>query len=145
MRADGDPNVPAINGLPAYSLIGQWSRSPYRLETNTAWGVPFFVGTNALLTAPSTPGDYYLFLAVNDTDYSDNFAAYRVSARWQICQLTSFDYVLGTATNTLYPARTGKPTDWLLLQTHPQRICNFCPDGTSMLRLIASCLQKVPA
>ena len=83
-------------------MIGQWSRSPYRLETNTVWGAPFFVGSNSVLNAPAAPGDYYLFLGVNDRDFTDNFAAYRVAARWQNCQLTTFDYVLGTATNTLF-------------------------------------------
>jgi hypothetical protein len=37
------------------------------------------VGSSAVITAPATPGRYYLFLAENDGIFSDNSGAFMVA------------------------------------------------------------------
>lgn len=71
-----------FRGLRVYSLIGRWGTDPETLDANTIASPPFFIGSNATLTAPSTIGDYYLFLADNDGNFSDNGGAYEVVATW---------------------------------------------------------------
>ncbi len=110
---EGDTNLPPYQSLPAFSLIGQWSRSPKVLETNTTWGLPFYIGTNAVLTAPIDPGDYYLFLGENDSDYTDNSGAFDVIAEWQQCQLASFEWVLGGVTNLVFGESHWKTNSFL--------------------------------
>jgi hypothetical protein len=79
--ADGNNGGP-FNGLPVYSLIGQWGRSPNGLTAATAAGPAFFVGSNNVLAAPSGPGPYFLYLAENDGIFSDNSRAYSVTVTY---------------------------------------------------------------
>jgi len=93
-----------FQGLPLFSLIGCWSHSPNVLDSNTVASEPFFIGTNNIVNAPTLPGDYYLFLGVNNDDYNANIVITNfllVTANWQQCQLTTGDYVLGSTTNAL--------------------------------------------
>lgn len=101
--ANGQTNV-AFRGLPAYSLIGQWSYSATMLSTQTAWGSPFFIGanTNYVTVAPSAPGDYYLWLAINAPGGSTVSGNVPVLGEWKQAQGDSFQYVLSGVTNTLY-------------------------------------------
>jgi hypothetical protein len=71
-----------FNGLPVYSLIGQWGRSPNGLTAATAVGKPFFVGSTIVLVAPAAPGSYFLYLGENDGMFSDNSAAYSVTVSY---------------------------------------------------------------
>ena len=106
--AQGDPNTPGpFAPYPAYSLIGQWAYSATLLSTQMNWKEPFFVGTNLVIQAPSDPGDYYLWLSINDPTFKDNPSTpseFQVTARWQPSQLASFNYVLNGITNTLFAA-----------------------------------------
>src|SRR5207248_1276560 len=72
-----DTNHP-YQGLPKNGLIGCFSFSPDMLTSNTAAGLPFYVGTNVtsydgtnyfVLSAPRDPGDYYLFLGINNNNF----------------------------------------------------------------------------
>src|SRR5207249_537961 len=67
--AEGDTNM-LYNGLPIYGLIGCFSFSPEVLTSNTVASAPFYVGTNAVIAAPTDSGDYYLFLGVNNNDFN---------------------------------------------------------------------------
>jgi hypothetical protein len=78
---DGNNGGP-FNGLPVYTLIGQWGRSPNGLTAATAVGNPFFVGSSIVLVAPSAPGSYFLYLAENDGIFSDNSRAYSVTVTY---------------------------------------------------------------
>jgi subtilisin-like proprotein convertase family protein len=115
---EGFPISTNINGLPLYGLVGQWCRSAKVFDTNTTWNPPFYIGTNAVLTAPLDPGDYYLFLAENDFDYTDNSGAFTVNVEWQPCQLARFDWDLGGVTNTLFAEEYWK-TNSLLFTANP--------------------------
>lgn len=93
-----------FNGLPLYSLVGCWAYAPCDgLTTNTRATYPFYIGTNTtgtnplmVVTAPTVPGDYYLFLGVNSDVFSrgQNLNAFSVTCRWQQCQTTVGDFVL---------------------------------------------------
>ncbi len=71
-----------FRGLPVYSLIGRWSRSPDMLDNSTVASAPFFIGVSKDLVAPSAEGEYYLFLGENDGNFGDNAGAYTVNATW---------------------------------------------------------------
>jgi hypothetical protein len=60
----------SFRGLPVYSMIGLWSSTGASI---TAIGVPFFVGSAAMLPVPGG-GPAYLFLAENDGLFLDNTA-----------------------------------------------------------------------
>jgi subtilisin-like proprotein convertase family protein len=96
--AQGDTNT-IVNGFPKNGLIGCWSSHPTDLSPRTAASPPFYIGggvsNGVVIAAPSEPGDYYLFLGVNDDDYADNIGTYEVDLRWAQCQLATADYVLG--------------------------------------------------
>lgn len=59
-----------FRGLIVYSMIGLWSSTGTSI---TAIGVPFNVGSAAVLAVPGG-GPAYLFLAENDGNFSDNTA-----------------------------------------------------------------------
>jgi hypothetical protein len=61
-------------------LIGQWGTSPTGLTTTTTASPPFVVGASIVLTAPSSSGEYFLYLAENDGNFSDNGGAFSVTA-----------------------------------------------------------------
>jgi subtilisin family serine protease len=94
---NGDPNAPPRHHLPSYALIGCWSHSPSALDSNLVAGLPFFIGeTNAVFRAPSVPGDYYLFLGINDDNFSANVGAFtNLTLRWRQCQWASATLAAG--------------------------------------------------
>lgn len=112
VNAQGDVLLPAFRGLPRYSLVGQWAHSSSLLSTQTAWGLPFLVGTNALLRAPAEPGDYFLWLAINDPSYLDNSGSFPVTVQWKQTQLSQLDFVLGGTSYSLFPG-----DDWQVFRT----------------------------
>ncbi len=61
--------------------------------------LPFYVGTNAVIAAPTDAGDYYLFLGVNNNDFNtpptNGLFFYNVAASWQQCQYASGEVLLG--------------------------------------------------
>jgi hypothetical protein len=67
-----DPMPYTYRGLLVYSLIGRWSTNPTTLDDTTVASAPLYVGNGGTLTAPSSPGTYYLFLADNDGNFTDN-------------------------------------------------------------------------
>jgi len=79
--ADGN-NGGDFKGLPVYSLIGQWGTSPNGLTAANAASKPFFVGSDAVVTAPIGPGRYFLYLAENDGIFADNAMAYSVTVTY---------------------------------------------------------------
>lgn len=107
---EGDTNRPNNIG-PLYGLIGCWSSRPDRLDSNCVASQPFYIGTNYfmgdtnvnVLKAPAEPGDYYLFLGVNDEDFMGNDANtfFSVTVFWQQCQWTSAEYLLGNTPKLL--------------------------------------------
>ncbi|MBI1841821.1 MAG: S8 family serine peptidase [Verrucomicrobia bacterium] len=105
VRAIGAPAQPFFRGLPRFALVGQWASSATLLATQTAWGQPFFVGTNALLRAPQDPGDYYLWLAINDPDYRDNTGQtnFPVTVQWKPSQLNQLEMILQGVRRTFTP------------------------------------------
>ncbi len=103
VNANGDNSGVIFRGVPRYALVGQWSYSASLLSTQTAWGTPFFVGTNAVLRAPTDPGDYYLWLAINDPDYRDNSLDFPVTARWKPAQLGRFEFELAGVRQAVFP------------------------------------------
>ena len=104
VRATGNPGI-FFRGLPQYALVGQWASSSTLLSTQTTWGQPFFVGTNAVLRAPSDPGDFYLWMAINDPDYRDNVGQtdFPVTVEWKPSQLNQLEMVLQGVRRTLTP------------------------------------------
>lgn len=124
--AEGDPNVlNDVNNMHKYGLIGCWSSHPTVLDPSTRASAPFYIGgtvggTNSLIAAPNEPGDYYLFLGVNDDDYTDNNGFFIVDLRWAQCQLASADYFLGSSPTRLQGAwRTNWATESLLFMANP--------------------------
>ena len=107
----GDTNDLVFN-IPRYGLIGCWSSHPAVLNPGTRASVPFYIGggTN-VIAAPSGEGNYYLFLGINDDDYTDNTATglLEVELRWAQCQLAQGSYVLGT---TPIPFEGAWRTNW---------------------------------
>ncbi|MBM3846828.1 MAG: hypothetical protein FJ405_11170, partial [Verrucomicrobia bacterium] len=101
--AMGGPVGSLFRTLPRNALVGQWAYSSSLLSTQTAWGLPFFVGTNAVLDVPSAPGDYFLWLAINDSDYRDNAGELPVTARWIQPQLAELEFVIGDVRHLLAP------------------------------------------
>jgi MYXO-CTERM domain-containing protein len=78
-----------FRNLPVYSLIGAWSSDPAILDANTAAPPAslnvgtttnslgaFYVGDNATISAPGTPGPWTLFLGDNDGNFGDNSGSY---------------------------------------------------------------------
>lgn len=97
--SEGDTNN-LVAGLPIYSLIGCFSFSSEMLTSNTVASVPFYIGTNMVVTAPTQPGDYYLFLGVNNNNFnnpppSNASGFYNATAWWQQCQYSSGQVMLG--------------------------------------------------
>jgi hypothetical protein len=72
--ADGFPADGLFRGLTVYSMIGLWSSTGSSI---TGIGVPFVVGTAALLPVPVGPA--FLFLAENDGIFRDNSGQYDVT------------------------------------------------------------------
>lgn len=103
VTAMGDNSGVMLRGVPRFALVGQWSYSASLLSTQTAWGQPFFVGTNAVLRAPTDPGDYYLWLAINDLDYRDNSGSFPVTIRWKPAQLNRLKYQLAGVDQWVFP------------------------------------------
>ena len=96
---EGELTKPPFQGLPVYSLLGCWSHSPKLLDSNTVAGLPFYVGTNTQFRAPPEPGDYYLFLGINDNDFlaaPGASTSVPVSVYWEQCQWSSAEALLGT-------------------------------------------------
>ena len=93
---DGDPND-MFNSLSNRCLAGVWSSHPFFLDNSTMASAPFYIGHSNTITAPTAPGDYYLFLGFNDSDFSDNNKPgdLNVTVQWQHCQEASGDYLLG--------------------------------------------------
>ena len=102
VTAEGDKGPLPFRGLTRYALVGQWSYSSTNLATNNAWGAPFVVGTNWSGFAPSAPGDYYLWLTINDENYGNNTGSFDVTARWKPSQLDTFRLVLSGVTNVFF-------------------------------------------
>lgn len=95
---DGYPEL--FRGLPVYSLIGRWSHSPDILDNSTVASNPFYVGSFSILTVPSEPGDYYLFLGENDGGFSDNAGSFTVTATstLTVTSITPTETVIGKPT-----------------------------------------------
>jgi subtilisin-like proprotein convertase family protein len=122
-----DPN----NGFPRYGLIGCWSSHPTVLDQRSRASLPFYIGagTNStggpdpvVIAAPEEPGDYYLFLGVNDADQivPSGAAFFFVDLRWAQCQLASADYVIGNTPVKLQGRwRTNWATESLLMMGNP--------------------------
>src|SRR6185369_6222885 len=78
--------------FPLFGLIGCFSFSQEILDSNTIASAPSYIGTNAApITAPTEPGDYYLFLGVNNNDFTvsptNNLNGfYTATAYFQHCQ-----------------------------------------------------------
>lgn len=90
-------------GFRSYALLGQWSSSATSLNPLTVESAPFAISTNLVVSAPEAPGDYYLWLSINDADFTDNGPeVFNVTARWQPAQVGSFRYVLNGVTNRLF-------------------------------------------
>ncbi|HZS59951.1 MAG TPA: hypothetical protein VFA43_11830 [Gemmatimonadaceae bacterium] len=82
---DGPPDLPfpeTYLGLRTYALIGRWSKAPNILDSTTAIGSPFVVGSSTTRVAPCSTGRCYLFLGENDGVFDDNSGAYSVTATW---------------------------------------------------------------
>jgi len=81
-------------------LIGCFSFSPEVLTSNTVASAPFYVGTNAVIAAPTDSGDYYLFLGVNNDNFNgtppSGASFYDATAFWQQCQYASGNVFLGS-------------------------------------------------
>jgi len=96
--AAGDTNT-FVAGFPRYGLIGCFSFIPDTLTSNTVASTNFYIGTNAIIAAPTDPGDYYLYLGVNNNDFNtpptNGLTFYNVSASWQQCQYASGEVLLG--------------------------------------------------
>lgn len=76
----GEPPIATIDGIITYSLIGRWGTSSGTVTPS------FFVGSSAPLTAPAAgSGPYYLWLAVNDNNFSDNSGAFSVTVAMTEC------------------------------------------------------------
>ncbi len=76
--------------LPVYSLIGIWSSSATEIAPVVGlFSQPFFIGTNLLLSLASIPNEsnLFLFLAENDSLFSDNFGSYQVNLDVQVVAL----------------------------------------------------------
>ena len=131
------PNpVDLFRGFPRYALIGQWANSATELSTLTAAGLPFFVGTNAVVAAPSNPGDCYLWLTINDDDFSDNPpGAFDVTIRWQQCQTDAFQYVLDGITNTIFTSDAWQTNAVKFLASATDEVLAFQPlwNSTTLL------------
>ena len=112
VSAMGDRLAAPFRGLTRYALVGQWSYSSSLLSTQTAWGAPFFVGTNVVLDVPAAPGDYFLWLAVNDPNYGDNALDFPVNVRWAHSQLDQLEFAIGGVTRRLIPS-----DDWQTFRT----------------------------
>ncbi len=97
--------VDIFRGLPVYSLIGRWSRSPDVLDNSTVASDPFFVGTYQELTAPTEDGEYYLFLGENDGNFSDNSGVYEVVAEWSQFESCTLHII----TESLPAVQVGEP------------------------------------
>jgi len=88
-------------GLPLYGLIGCFGFNQDILTSNTVAGAPFYIGTNAaVITAPTDPGDYYLFLGINNNDFNvvptNNLNGfYTATAYFQHCQDAMSEVRLG--------------------------------------------------
>lgn len=78
-----------VAGLPAYSLIGIWSRSATEIDPfytgdqglqdiNSGLGL-LFIGSGRNLAVPSFASSAYLFLAVNDGGFGDNSGEFNVT------------------------------------------------------------------
>jgi subtilisin-like proprotein convertase family protein len=105
-RIGPDGTAGAFRSLPLYALVGQWSASATTLTDQTILSAPFFIGAEATLSVPEAPGDYYLWLGINDPDHTDNIGSptdFIVTARWKPTQLDSFRYVISGVTNRLFP------------------------------------------
>ncbi len=104
-QAEGDTNQPPFQGSPVFGLAGCFSFNPNVLDWRTVASAPFYIGTNAVVHAPTDPGDYYLFLGINVPDYNlvagpTNCDAhtFSVTSVWQHCQYADAEYSLGNMT-----------------------------------------------